>query len=154
LILKEMESVIETETGKTLEKEPLPPDEVVRYTINARQRSQWDRFFLYLDLEGLILNNPERSAQYRKKSAADRGKMIDEYMKELRQETVHEEINVIPVTFEIQKTTYTANKAQVLVLEKFKYRDYTELKEYTYHLERKDRFWLIVNYEIHNRGTE
>ncbi|MBN1410650.1 MAG: hypothetical protein JW969_07380 [Spirochaetales bacterium] len=153
-VLKEMETVIEAESGKTLEKQVLPPDEVVRYMINARQRSQWDKFFLYLDLEGLILNNPERSVKYKKKSAIDREKMIEDFKKELRKERVDEEINVIPSSFVVQKTSYTANKAQVSVLEKFKYRDYTETKQYIYHLERRDQYWLIVNYEIHNRGTE
>jgi hypothetical protein len=40
------------------------------------------------------------------------------------------------------------------VLEKFKYPDYTELKQYTYLLKRSDRYWIIYDYEIKNLGTQ
>jgi hypothetical protein len=42
----------------------------------------------------------------------------------------------------------------VQVLEKFRQRDFTELKRYTYYLTRRDRIWLITGYETVNLGTE
>ena len=40
------------------------------------------------------------------------------------------------------------------VLQRFAYPDYTELKSYTYHLKKNDRYWIIYDYEIRNQGTE
>jgi len=45
---------VEAETGALIARAPLPPDEVVSYTITARQKSQFEKFFLYLDLESLL----------------------------------------------------------------------------------------------------
>jgi hypothetical protein len=61
---------------------------------------------------------------------------------------------VIPSAFEIQKTAYGPDTGTVQVLEKFRYADYTELKSYTYRLQRQDKYWIIVDYEIKNLGTE
>ena len=40
------------------------------------------------------------------------------------------------------------------MLEKFRQRDFTELKRFTYNLTRRDRIWLITGYETVNLGTE
>ena len=65
-----------------------------------------------------------------------------------------EDILVIPQEFEILNTQYTPSQGTVTVIEKFAYPDYTEVKEYTYYLERRENIWLIVNYEVMNIGTE
>jgi hypothetical protein len=80
--------------------------------------------------------------------------MVDQFRQQLRQTTIQQDISVIPTSFEIKKTTYDAAEGTVEVLEKFKYPDYTELKGYTYHLKKTDRYWIIYDYEIKNLGTE
>jgi hypothetical protein len=132
----------------------LPPDEVVSWTIGARQKSQWERFFLYLDLESLMRKNPEKDRSFRNATEAARRQMVDQFRQQLRQMTIQQDISVIPTSFEILKTSYDPADAAVLVLEKFKYPDYTELKQYTYHLKKSDRYWIISDYEIRNQGTE
>jgi hypothetical protein len=44
-------------TGAVLVRQRLPPDEVVSYMLTARQASQWERFFLYLDLEAMLIRD-------------------------------------------------------------------------------------------------
>ena len=141
-------------TGEKIERQPIPPDEVVSFTLSARQKSQWNRFFLYLDLEELLKKNPSRKRQYIRLSEEDRRMMLKHFKEELKQEVVDRDILVIPSSFRILKTTYTPFEGTVEVLEKFKYTDYTEKKKYTYYLVRKDKYWMIVNYEIQNLGTE
>ncbi len=147
-------ALVEQETGRIIEREILPPDEVVDFTIRARQKSQWEKFLLYIDVERLLLRQPEWRARFEKSPEEERLRLIDEYRGMLKNELVDQDILVIPNEFEIQATTYTAHEGQVTVLEKFKYRDYTELKSYTYYLERRDRHWMITNYEVKNLGTE
>ncbi len=150
----EMKEMTNSATGVRIERKPIPPDEVVAFTLSARQKSQWERFFLYFNLEKLILRNPERSRVYRRLSEENKRKMILRFKDELREEKIDKDILTIPSSFKIIKTTYTPFEGAVEVIEKFKYSDYTEIKKYTYYLERKDRYWQIINYEIQNLGTE
>jgi len=145
---------VEAETGALIARAPLPPDEVVSYTISARQKSQWDKFFLYLDLGSLLRRNPERDRAFRRSSEAAQRQMVERFRQELMQSRINQDIGIIPSSFEIQKTTYDSSEAVVQVLEKFKYPDYTELKQYTYLLKKSDRYWIIYDYEIKNLGTQ
>lgn len=154
VIGEKMHEIIDVETGVQLERELLPPDEVVKYMINARQRSKWNKFLLYLDMESILLRNPIRAARFKKLSQEQRMEMIDEFKQELMQEKIEKEILVIPKTFEILTTNYTQQNGTVEVLEKFDYRDYIEVKRYTYYLEKKNGYWLIVDYTLENIGTE
>jgi hypothetical protein len=149
-----MRAAVDTETGVLLARQELPPDRVVAWTIAARQKSEWDKFFLYLDLEKLLRRSAEKDRAYRNSSEEARRAMVEQLKQDLRQSRIDGDINVIPYAFEIQKTEYGSETGAVRVLEKFKYPDYTELKSYTYHLQRQDKYWIIVDYEIKNMGTE
>jgi hypothetical protein len=155
ILLQEQREMIEEETGRVIQKEVLPPDEVVEFTIRARQKSQWERFKLYLDLRSLMLDNEEWRIRYDKLSEDDRLKLIDEYEGQLREEQVDEDILVIPQEFEIQRTVYTPYLAEVTVLKKFQYPGYVENKLYTYFLRREqDPYWMITSFSVQNLGTE
>jgi hypothetical protein len=150
----EEKATVQAENGAMLARQSLPPDEVVSGTVTARQKSQWERFFLYLDLESLMRKNPEKDRIFRNSTEAQQRQMVDQFRQQLRQTTIQQDISVIPTSFEVRKTTYDSSEGTVEVLEKFKYPDYTELKAYTYHLKKSDRFWIIYDYEIKNLGTE
>ena len=152
--LPEEKARIEAETGALLAREPLPPDEVVSYTLRARQRSQWEKFFLYLDLESLYTQSPGRAESYRRMSEENRRKALSDFRRQLSSQVVDTDIALIPDDFQILQTSYTPFEATVLVTEKFKQRDFTEVKRFTYYLTRRDRIWLIGRYETVNLGTE
>jgi hypothetical protein len=154
IVFPEERAMIEAETGKLLQRQPLPPDEVVDYMLTARQRSQWEKFFLYLDLESLYRAVPSRDERFRRMSEEQQRATLDQYRKGLVAETVGEDILVVPASFEILQTAYTPFEATVIVVERFRYPDYTEIKKYTYYLERRDTVWLITDYEVVNLGTE
>lgn len=154
LMLKEMEQVIEPDTGNPLQRSELSPDRVVEYTINARQRSQWEKFFLYLDLEKLLLKNPVRSSQFRQKSLAEREAMIKQFRLELMEEKIEKEILQIPQQFRILQTQYTPRQGTVVAELRFEYDDYTAIKPYTYYLEYQDKYWIIVDYDVGAMRTE
>ncbi|MFP4363769.1 MAG: hypothetical protein ACLFR1_07845 [Spirochaetia bacterium] len=145
---------IDEETGEILEAASLPPDEVVRYTLNARQRGQWQRFFLYLDLESLMLKNPDARRRYERLNEEGRRQMLREYRQDLQAQRMSNDILLIPTNFEIQQTVYTPEMGTVTVIERFAYDDYTEVKEYTYYLRRRDGIWEIYDYQVRNLGTE
>jgi len=154
VVFPEEKARIEAETGALLAREPLPPDEVVSYTLRARQKSQWEKFFLYLDLESLYQASPARRESYRRMSEEARRAALAGYRQQLTQQVVDNDIVLIPSEFEVQETRYTPFEATVLVSERFKQRDYTEIKRFSYYLTRRDRIWLITRYETVNLGTE
>ena len=110
VVTAEEKAKVEAETGALIARAPLPPDEVVAYTIQARQKSQWEKFYLYLDLESLLRKNPEKDRAFRKSSAEAQGQMIERFKEELRRTTIDQEISLIPTSFEILKTTYSASE--------------------------------------------
>ncbi|MDR2052063.1 MAG: hypothetical protein LBP80_01490 [Treponema sp.] len=147
---------MDVETNAVLVREELPPDEVVDYTLRARQKSQWEKFFLYLDLESLLSRNSARARQWRAESEEGRRRMIARYREELQSAVIDGDIATIPTEYTIERTSYGAEEGAVIVLEKFKVPsgDYTERKRYTYTLHRRDNIWTIVDYVVLNLGTE
>ncbi len=149
-----MQARVDIDTGVILERQPLPPDEVVAYTIRARQKSQWNRFFLYLDVESLLRQNPERERAYARSPEGQRIRMLEEYKKDLQRETIDQEIILVPASFEVLKTSYTPDEGQVIVKQSFAHTGFTEWKKYTYYVRRFDRVWLITGYDVKNLGAE
>jgi hypothetical protein len=123
--------------------------------LNARQRGDWDKFFLYIDVEGLYLQDRGREESYQRRlSDSERRAALRDYRDSLTRGTTVDEFLLIPTEFEIQKTSYTPVEAIVLVIEKFDYTDFTEVKQFTYYLRRRDRIWTLYNYEVQNLRTE
>ena len=145
-------------TNAQLVRERLAPDQVVEYMITARQKSQWEKFFLYLDIEAMLLSkNAELQRKWLVESEEGRRRMIDQYRQELRDTTSDGTISVIPTSFEIERTQYNSFEGSVSVLQKFRNSgssDFTEIKRYTYYLRQKDNIWAIVDYSVVNMGTE
>jgi hypothetical protein len=146
--------VLDEATGAALVREKLPPDEVVSYLLTARQRSQWEKFFLYLDVEAMVSRDPARQRQWRGESEEGRQRMITRYREELRQNIVDRDIATIPTEFTIERTDYNNKEGTVVVLEKFRNPGYTEKKRYTYYLSRSGNVWTVVHYTVTNLGTE
>ncbi|MDR2617457.1 MAG: hypothetical protein LBC62_01185 [Treponema sp.] len=145
---------LDIETNAVLVREKLPPDEVVSYVISARQKEQWEKFFLYLDLEAMISRDSYRRRQWLAESEEGRQRMIARYRNELQSAVVDSDIASIPREFTIERTQYNAEEGSVTALEYFKVGTYTEKKRYTYYLRRSDDIWTIVDYSVVNLGTE
>jgi hypothetical protein len=145
---------MDVETNAVLVRERLPPDEVVEYTLTARQKGQWEKFFLYLDVEAMIVRDAVRRRQWLTESEEGRRRMTARYREELQQERIDGDIAAIPMSFTVERTTYNAEEGTVIVLERFKIGDYIERKRYTYNLRHIDDYWTIVDYSVSNLGTE
>lgn len=141
-------------TAEVLTPQSIPPDQVVTYMLTARQKSRWDQFFLYLDLERMIQKDPTRSKRYRAESEAGRFTMIERYKADLAQATADKDIATIPVEFMIEKTMYTGTEGTVTVIEWFDYRTFREKKRFTYYLASRNGIWHIYDYTVDNLGTE
>jgi len=141
-------------TGAVLVRRPIPPDEVVSYMLKARQESQWEKFFLYLDLEAMYSRDAARRRRWIAENEDGRRRLIAEYRKSLQNAVIDGDISVIPTTFDILWTEYRNNEGTVTVTERFRWSDYTEVRRYTYSLERRDNIWIIVNYSVEGMGTE
>lgn len=140
--------------GEVLKAQALPPDEVVRRTLDARQKGLWNEFFLYLDLEALISRNEEQKRAYDRESDAGRRRIIERYRADLQANIVDKDIVVLPYYVEVLETRYTPSRGIVRVLEKFESQQLRLVKEYDYELERRDGIWFIVGYTVMNKGTE
>ncbi len=153
VLTEKEQQLIERDTNQVLTRAPIPPDEVVEFTIRARQQSQMHRFLLYLDVESLMLGSAEWKRKYDRLDEAGRRELVAQYQQQMLKSVVDQDIQVVPSEFAILNTQYTPAKAVVTVEMKFKYRDYSEVKEYTYHLTRRDRVWMITDYEVMNLRT-
>lgn len=142
------------ETGEILRPQSIPPDQVVSSVITARQKSQWERFFLYLDIEEMINRDPTRNRRFRNESESGRIEMMENYKTELAQSRAENEITLIPSDFQIERTTYTGNEGTVTVIEWFDYITFKEKKRFTYYLAKRDDIWRICDYTVDNLGTE
>jgi len=145
---------LDVETNAVLVREKLPPDEVVSYLLSARQKSQWEKFFLYLDLEAMLSRDAYRRRQWNAESEEGRQRMLVRYRQDLQNAVVDGDISLIPMDFAVERTVYNTQTGTVIVLEYFRVGSYTEKKRYTWYLEKKDDIWTIVDYSVVNLGTE
>ena len=145
---------LDVETNAVLVREKLSPDEVVDYMLTARQKSQWEKFFLYLDLEAMLSRDAYRKRQWNAESEEGRQRMLVRYRQDLQNSTTDGDISLIPMNFTVERTIYGAQSGTVTVLEFFKVGNYTEKKRFTWYLEKKEDIWTIVDYMVTNLGTE
>jgi hypothetical protein len=145
---------IKVNTGEILKPEEISPDKVVEQTIIARQKSLWDQYFLYMDVESMIERTPSAKRKFRSVSADERQKMIEAYKSDLMESRIDGDIVAIPERFQIEKTVYSQTEGTVLVTEWFNNRTYYEKKSYTYKVRQRDGIWLIYDYTVVNLGTE
>ena len=145
---------VEAGTVRILQPEMIPPDQVVERTIVARQKSLWDQYFLYMDVEAMLERTPSQKRRYRAASADERERMIDAYKSDLMQSRIDGDIVAIPERFQIEKTVYSKTEGSVVVTEWFNNRTYYEKKSYTYRLRQREGVWQIYDYTVVNLGTE
>ena len=145
---------VEAGTVRILQPEMIPPDQVVERTIVARQKSLWDQYFLYMDVEAMLERTPSQKRRYRAASADERERMIGAYKSDLMQSRIDGDIVAIPERFQIEKTVYSKTEGSVVVTEWFNNRTYYEKKSYTYRLRQREGVWQIYDYTVVNLGTE
>ena len=145
---------VEAGTVRILQPEAIPPDQVVERTIVARQKSLWDQYFLYMDVEGMLERTPSQKRRYRASSADERERMIDAYKSDLMQSRIDGDIVAVPERFQIEKTVYSKTEGSVVVTEWFNNRTYYEKKSYAYRLRQREGVWQIYDYTVVNLGTE
>jgi hypothetical protein len=148
--------MLNEETKANLVRDKLPPDEVVAWTLEARQKSQWEKFFLYVDMESMLSRDGPRQRQWRAESEEGRARMLARYKADLQAEVVDGDIAMIPSAFTIERTSYNAENAEVAVIELFRGGggNFTERRRYTYYLRREGGVWSIIDYMVINLGTE
>ncbi|MCL2791524.1 MAG: hypothetical protein FWD87_00385 [Spirochaetaceae bacterium] len=159
--ISEVQRMIDRETGEILRRHRKPPDEVVRFTIEALQRNEFHKYFLYIDLESIMLRSRDRRDRFVRMSEADRRNFLEEFRQMLirtmqvdHRTAPPEAIIFRPSAFEIIKTWYTQHNAEVTVMQRFRYEQLVAVKEYTYRLRNEDGIWIIFDYEVLNRGVE
>ncbi len=145
---------VESKTSVILQPQEISPDKVVEQTIIARQKSLWDQFFLYLELEEMIKHDPVRSRKYLISSAQERIEIINTYKADLMLSRIDSDIVAIPLKFKIETTTYSQTEGNVKVLEWFNNGTFLEKKRYTYYVRQRDGIWQIFDYTVDNLGTE
>jgi hypothetical protein len=145
---------MDVETGAVLVREKLPPDEVVTYMLRARQKSQWEKFFLYMNLETMITNDAVRRRYWLNESEEGRARMLAKYRADLQNSTADEDIALIPSDFRIESTSHNGATGTVVVTEWFQVGRITERRRYTYSFRRQDDIWLMENYTVVRLGTE
>ncbi len=141
-------------TAAVLKPESISPDKVVEQTIIARQKSLWDQYFLYMDIQEMMNRNSDLKRRYNASSADERERMLKNYKTELMQNRIDYDIVAVPDRFSIENTSYGQTEGTVTVKEWFKYPNFHEIKRYTYKVRQRDGIWQIYDYSVTNLGTE
>lgn len=150
--LEVIRASVSEEVSQILRKKEMSPDEVVTYMLEARQANEPDKFFLYLDTESLILEDPSYSLAYRT-DEKNRLTVLNEY-RNFIWKGASIDIGRIPATFEVLDTNYTPNTGKVLVRIGFNEGNFVVYKDYTFYLRKKDLYWMIYNYSVQNSGIQ
>ncbi len=149
---------IDEMTGTILQAEQLPPDRVAEYMLSARQKDEWEKFFLYLDLESLLLENPVNAREYNRVTEEERFALIQSYRSNLMEGRISNQQTFVdkPYDYRVLQTSYTPDRAEVIVREYFSFKDYDfqVIRDYTYYLKRTDDIWRIYDYAVTNIRTE
>lgn len=140
---------IAAEQEKSLVMEKKAPDEVVDYMLKARINGEWEKFFLYIDLDKMISADITFGKRYKKADSDKQQEILREYKEYLKKDKINE-ISYLPCQFEIIKTEYTAGSGKVDAFVMFKEHDYIDKKYYTYFLKKQDDKWKITNYTVSN----
>ena len=145
---------VESKTTALLKPEAISPDKVIEQTITARQKSLWDQYFLYMDIEQMMVRNSEVNRRYKNASPDERSRMLQSYKSDLMQNKIDNDIVGVPERFQIENTSYSQTEGEVSVLEWFKYPNFSEKKRYVYKVRQRDGIWQIYDYNVTNLGTE
>jgi hypothetical protein len=145
---------VKASTAEILKPEEISPDKVVEQTIIARQKSLWDQYFLYMDVESMLERDQAAKRKYRSVSADERERMLEAYKADLMESRIDGDIVAIPEKFQIEKTVYSQTEGTVLATEWFNNRTFYEKKSYTYKLRQREGIWQIYDYTVVNLGTE
>ena len=129
---------VKASTAELLVPEEISPDKVVEQTIIARQKSLWDQYFLYMDVEAMLQRNAAAKRKYTSVSADERARMLKSYKSDLMQSRIDNDIVAVPERFEIEKTVYTKTEGTVTVTEWFKYPNFHEKKSYVYKVRQRE----------------
>lgn len=150
------EQRVATIVEERLRREDLSPDQVVSYTLSALQSQNWERFFLYLNLERLYRSVPTRNNSYIRLSEQEQLDTLSSYRRELedRASGNAEQLVIVPDEFEILQTSYTPTSGTVRVMMYFDMRTFRERREYVYDLERRNGYWEIVDYTVMSLSNE
>lgn len=157
---EELKSVVPVKSMR-LEPEPIYPDEVIKYILQARTKAQnikksanveleWDKYFLYFDLEELLLKSGEERRGYLALSETARANKIKEYRKWLIEGKKDKDLLLIPTKYEIIKTSFTEKTAVVVVYKEFDNGRFIDRKQYSYYLRKMDNIWTIYDFSIVN----
>ena len=145
---------IDEQTGELIARQPLPPDEVVGYALSGLQTGSWNRFFLYVDAEGLLLSNPGRERSYLRLTETGRRDRLTQFRDELEQQLEDPQLSAIPSAFEMVRTTHDGREATVIMDLAFDFVTFSEIKRYTYFLRSRNGVWYIYDYAVTNLTTE
>lgn len=133
-----------------LKPEPISPDKVIERTIIARQKSLWDEFFLYIDLDQCLQTDTVRDRKYRAASAAERATQLLDF----KNLFMTNDLLASPDEFEIKKTEYSQTDGTVTVIERFNEDTYVQISEYVYYLRLRDGIWQLYKWDVNHAGTE
>ncbi|APR65059.1 hypothetical protein baBA2_000618 [Borrelia anserina] len=136
-----------------LKKEDLSPDKVVEYLFSALRLGEREKFFLYVDIESLILNDQNKSYLYKQELKSGSNSMLEEYKEYLWNDS-NSDISKVPSKFSIVETTYTDSTGKVVSDVYFEDGNFYVAKRYVFFLRKYDYYWIIYDYTVQNTGIK
>ena len=138
-----------TPTSTPLLRQNIPPDQVVRYLLDARIDEDWERFFLYLNLTSIYRALPSRDRLFIRLSARNQLLEIEKFRQDLQRNSTDDGIALRPLSYRILETSYNDNQAQVEVDLTFRQTIRgSPIRRYRYFLRRDNNSWEVYDYSV------
>lgn len=150
------EMLFEAVVQQELQRVRLSPDEIVDAMIDALRQSNWERFFLNLNLEKIYRQATERDRRFRLLGEEQQLEEIRAFRTSLMESPASRdaELVLIPDHYEILETTYTPTDGRVTVMMYYDYDRFRERRRYTFRFQRRNGFWEVIGYQVDNLPNE
>jgi hypothetical protein len=94
----------------------------------------------------MLSRDAYRRRQWQAESEEGRRRMLARSRNDLQNATVDNFVSLVPIHFYIERTAYTATEGTVTAMQYFREGSYIQRKRYEWFLEKKDNFWMVVDF--------
>ncbi len=130
------------------EFKPLAPFDTIDFVLEARMNNDWDAFFKYFDLSEIIKLYESWEDRLNKLPKSKTSELIEEFKDFLEGNF---EPNIIG--YDVKRSTREKSNA-IVIAEIYRGSEQVTLTiRYTFYLEKRNDFWIIVDFEVLNLGS-
>lgn len=122
--------------------------DTIDFVLDAKLKSDWDAFFAYFDLSKIISLFNKWYIRYNDLPKSKRDELLEEFKEYLR-----ENFEKSMMSYDVVRS-FRDKTGAIVIAEIYRMQNSVVFTtRYTFYLEKRKDFWIIVNYELTNLGS-